>query len=267
MRNLRLAQNHAASDHKRLVHEGWILYDTGNIEEALSKAELSISIQRSFEAFFLKAYVLEDAVLDQESSSLVIGLLEESLRCPSDGLRKGQALNNLGIIYVDYGKLELAGECYSKALEIKHTRAHEGLAWVYHLKNERKVAYKEMTKLIDKVENNASANEKRLEYCERELSSLDLSMVTLLDPLRTYPYRYRATVLMDEQREMEVVEELTKAIAFKLDMQMLYLRAAFYESMGELSLLIRDCEAALCLDPTHKDTVDMYNRMRIQSQS
>ncbi|XP_047310093.1 ethylene-overproduction protein 1-like isoform X2 [Impatiens glandulifera] len=267
MRSLRLAQNHAASDHERLVHEGWILYDMGNRDEALSKAELSISIQRSFEAFFLKAYVLADAVLDQEGSSLVIGLLEEALRCPSDGLRKGQALNNLGSIYVDCGKLDLAGECYSKALEIKHTRAHQGLARVYHLKHERKVAYEEMTKLIDKAENNASAYEKRSEYCERELASSDLSMATLLDPLRTYPYRYRAAVLMDEQREMEAVEELTKAIAFKPDMQMLYLRAAFYESMGELSLSIRDCEAALCLDPTHKDTVDMYNRMRIQSQS
>ncbi|XP_047312815.1 ethylene-overproduction protein 1-like [Impatiens glandulifera] len=267
MRSLRLAQNHAASDHDRLVYEGWILYDTGHREEALSRAELSISIQRSFEAFFLKAYVLADAAaaaLDPETSSLVVALLEEALKCPSDGLRKGQALNNLGSIYVDCGKLDLAEDCYLNALNIKHTRAHQGLARVYHLKNQRKSAYEEMTKLIEKAHNKASAYEKRSEYCERELASPDLYMATQLDPFRTYPYRFRAAVLMDDQREAEAVDVLTKAIAFKPDLQMINLRAAFYESIGQMALSIRDCEAALSLDPTHKDTIDMYNRTRTQ---
>lgn len=87
---LRLARNHSSSEHERLVYEGWILYDTGHREEALSRAEKSISIERTFEAFFLKAYILADTNLDLESSTFVIQLLEEALRCPSDGLRKGQ---------------------------------------------------------------------------------------------------------------------------------------------------------------------------------
>lgn len=90
MRSLRLARNHSSSDHERLVYEGWILYDTGHREEALAKAEESISVQRSFEAFFLKAYALADSGLDRESLLYVTQLLEEALRCPSDGLRKGQ---------------------------------------------------------------------------------------------------------------------------------------------------------------------------------
>lgn len=90
MRSLRMARNHAASDHERLIYEGWILYDTGYREAAIAKAEESISLQRSFEAFFLKAYVLSETTKDHESSSYVIQLLEEALRCPSDGLRKGQ---------------------------------------------------------------------------------------------------------------------------------------------------------------------------------
>lgn len=90
MRSLREARNQATSEHERLVYEGWILYDTGYREEAIAKAEESISIQRSFEAFFLKAYVLSETSPDSESSLYVIQLLEEALRCPSDGLRKGQ---------------------------------------------------------------------------------------------------------------------------------------------------------------------------------
>lgn len=103
-----------------------------------------------------------------------------------------QALNNLGSIYVDCGNLDLAAECYMNALDIKHTRAHQGLARVYHLKNQRKAAYDEMTKLIEKAQNNASAYEKRSEYCDREMARNDLDLATELDPLRTYPYRYRA---------------------------------------------------------------------------
>ncbi|XP_009764288.1 ethylene-overproduction protein 1-like isoform X1 [Nicotiana sylvestris] len=266
MRSLRLARNHSTSKYEKLVYEGWILYDTGHREEALAKAEESISIQRSFEAFFLKAYALADTTLDSESSSYVIQLLEEALKCPSDGLRKGQALNNLGSIYVDCNKLDLAADCYVSALEIKHTRAHQGLARVYHLKNDRKAAYEEMTKLIDKAQNKASAYEKRSEYCDRDMANNDLSMATQLDPLRTYPYRYRAAVLMDDQRETEAVEELTRAISFKPDLQMLNLRAAFHESMTDFSRALQDCEAALCLDSNHKDTLDLYSRTRIQAR-
>ena len=92
MRSLRLARDNASSDHERLVYEGWILYDTGHREEALQKAEESIAHQRSFEAFFLKAYALADTSLDPSSSAKVVELLEEALKCPSDGLRKGQVL-------------------------------------------------------------------------------------------------------------------------------------------------------------------------------
>lgn len=90
MRSLRLARNHSSSVQERLIYEGWILYDTGYRDEALARADRSIAIQRSFEAFFLKAYVLADSSLDAESSSYVIQLLKEALKCPSDGLRKGQ---------------------------------------------------------------------------------------------------------------------------------------------------------------------------------
>lgn len=88
--------------------------------------------------------------------------------------------------------LDQAETAYKNALEIKHTRAHQGLARVYFLKNQRKEACEEMTKLINKAFSKAAAYEKRSEYCEREKAKEDLDMATTLDPLRTYPYRYRA---------------------------------------------------------------------------
>ncbi|KAL3033465.1 hypothetical protein AAZX31_02G138200 [Glycine max] len=261
MRSLQLAWQHASSEHERLVYEGWILYDTGHCEEGLQKAEESISIKRSFEAYFLKAYALADSSVDSSCSSTVISLLEDALRCPSDNLRKGQALNNLGSVYVDCGKLDLAEDCYIKALKIQHTRAHQGLARVHFLKNDKAAAYKEMTNLIEKARNNASAYEKRSEYGDRDLTKADLEMVTRLDPLRVYPYRYRAAVLMDNHKEEEAIAELSRAIAFKADLHLLHLRAAFHEHNGDVLGALRDCRAALSVDPNHQKMLELHCRV------
>lgn len=92
MRSLQLARQHASSEHERLVYEGWILYDTGHCDEGLRKAEESIALKRSFEAFFLKAYALADSSPDPSCSSAVVSHLQDALKCPSDRLRKGQVL-------------------------------------------------------------------------------------------------------------------------------------------------------------------------------
>lgn len=261
MRSLQLARQHASSEHEKLVYEGWILYDTGHCEEGLRKAEESIEIKRSFEAFFLKAYALADSSQDPSCSSTVVSLLEDALKCPSDRLRKGQALNNLGSVYVDCAKLDLAADCYINALKIRHTRAHQGLARVHFLRNDKAAAYDEMTKLIEKARNNASAYEKRSEYCDRELTKTDLEMVTRLDPLRVYPYRYRAAVLMDSHKEQEAIAELSRAIAFKADLHLLHLRAAFHEHTGDVMGALRDCRAALSVDPNHQEMLELHSRV------
>ncbi|KAF9608320.1 hypothetical protein IFM89_017219 [Coptis chinensis] len=69
-----------------------------------------------------------------------------------------------------------------------------------------------------------------------------------------------STALMDDHKEAEAIAELSKAIAFKPDMQLLHLRAAFYDSMGDSLSTLRDCEAALCLDPNHADTLELYKK-------
>ncbi|CAI0426206.1 unnamed protein product [Linum tenue] len=265
MRSLRLARNFASTEHERLVYEGWILFDTGHREEALERAEESLSIQRSFEAFFLKAYILSDPHLDHESIAHVVQLMEEALTCPSDNLRKGQAFNNLGTIYADCEKLDLATDCFTRALSLKHTRAHQGLARVFHMKEDEKAAYEEMTKLIMKARTSASAYEKRAEYCgpnEINMAKNDLVIATQLDPLRTHPYRWRAAVLMDDHKESEAIKELTRAIDFKPDLQLLHLRAAFHDSMGDNFSAVQDCEAALCLDPDSCETLKLYDSSR-----
>ncbi|PKI39829.1 hypothetical protein CRG98_039776 [Punica granatum] len=164
--------------------------DIRHCEEGLQKAEDYIKIKRSFEAFFLKAFALADSSRDPSCSSTVVSLLEDTLKCPSDRLRKGQfQVHRFMLVAVSLSLLLLS---FAPTFQIRCTRAHQGLARVHYLWNEKAAAYEEMTKLIEKAWNNASAYKKRSEYCERELTKADLEMVTKLDPLRVYPYRYRA---------------------------------------------------------------------------
>lgn len=69
-------------------------------------------------------------------------------------------------------------------------------------------------------------------------------------------------VLMDDHREDEAIAELSRAIGFKPDLQLLHLRAAFHDSMGDYISTVRDCEAALCLDPSHAETLELCNKAR-----
>lgn len=68
------------------------------------------------------------------------------------------------------------------------------------------------------------------------------------------------SVFMDDHKEAEAIKELTKAIAFKPDIQLFHLRAAFHDSIREYASTVIDCEAALCLDPNHADTIELYHK-------
>ncbi|CAL5428767.1 unnamed protein product [Camellia sinensis] len=72
----------------------------------------------------------------------------------------------------------------------------------------------------------------------------------------------RAIVGGGKEDVVGAITELTNAIAFKPDLQLLYLRAAFHDSMGDCNSTIRDCEAALCLDLSHTDTLELYRKAR-----
>jgi hypothetical protein len=67
---------------------------------------------------------------------------------------------------------------------------------------------------------------------------------------------------MDDHKEAEAIEELSRFIEFKPDLQLLHLRAAFYDSMNDFASTIRDCEAALCFDPGHAETLELCNKAR-----
>ncbi|KAI8557108.1 hypothetical protein RHMOL_Rhmol05G0309400 [Rhododendron molle] len=193
----------------------------GHREEALAKAEESISIRRSFKAFFLKAYAVADSNLDTESSLFVIQLLEEALRCPSDGLRKGQAKFVPG---TTYEASIIFPSIYGILLSMIAGKLHD----------------------------------------KRQMSgwkavSLPVSIYSNSWSLIEWP-RNLFHVLMDDHKEAEAISKLSKAISFKPYLQLLHLCAAFHDSMGDYISTRCDCEVALCLDPSHTDSIELYHR-------
>lgn len=69
---------------------------------------------------------------------------------------------------------------------------------------------------------------------------------------------------MDSHKEKEAIAELSKAIAFKADLHLLQLRAAFHEHIEDVSSALRDCRAALSVDPTHQEMLELHSRVNSQ---
>ncbi|KAI7984082.1 ETO1-like protein 1 [Camellia lanceoleosa] len=59
-------------------------------------------------------------------------------------------------------------------------------------------------------------------------------------------------VLMDNHKEKEAISELSRAIAFKADLNLLHLRAAFHEHIGDVMGALRDYRVAVSVDPNHE---------------
>ncbi|KAI8557114.1 hypothetical protein RHMOL_Rhmol05G0309800 [Rhododendron molle] len=78
-------------------------------------------------------------------------------------------------------------------------------------------------------------------YCIRKENMMDLDTATELDPTLPYPYKYRA-VLMMEKIQMDDHKEA--------------------EAIWVTTFPRHVCEAALCLDPIHTDTIELYHRAR-----
>ncbi|GBG92426.1 hypothetical protein CBR_g55363 [Chara braunii] len=64
---------------------------------------------------------------------------------------------------------------------------------------------------------------------------------------------------MDNNQQSKAIAELSQAIAFKVDLNLLYLRAAFFETMEEYDKAIRDCRMALTIDPNHPESIELFH--------
>ena len=69
---------------------------------------------------------------------------------------------------------------------------------------------------------------------------------------------------MDSHKENDAIAELSRAITFKADLHLLHLRAAFHEHIGDVPSALRDCRAALSLDPNHQEMLELQKRVNSQ---
>jgi hypothetical protein len=79
----------------------------------------------------------------------------------------------------------------------------------------------------------------------------DLCTATELDPTLTYPYKYRAVALLEEDNVESAVAEISKAVGFRMATDCLEIRAWLYLAQEKYELAVQDVRAILTLDPAY----------------
>ncbi|KAI8016291.1 ETO1-like protein 1 [Camellia lanceoleosa] len=70
---------------------------------------------------------------------------------------------------------------------------------------------------------------------------------------RALYYALRFSPFIDNLgKEKEAIAELSRAIAVKVDLNLLHLRAAFHEHIGDVMGALRDYRVAVSVDPNHE---------------
>lgn len=88
-------------------------------------------------------------------------------------------------------------------------------------------------------------------YCCGKEKMTDLKTATDLDPTLSYPYKYRAVSLVEEDRLGMAISEISKIIGFKVSPDCLELRAWFSIVLEDYEGALRDVRALLTLDPNY----------------
>lgn len=88
-------------------------------------------------------------------------------------------------------------------------------------------------------------------YCQGKEKTMDLSTATELDPTLSYPYKYRAVSMAEENRLGRAISEINRILGFKISPDCLELRAWFLIVLEDYEGALRDVRALLTLNPRY----------------
>lgn len=89
---------------------------------------------------------------------------------------------------------------------------------------------------------------------------MDLVTATELDPTLSFPYKYRAVSLLEENKIGDAISEINKITCFKVSRSCLELRAWLLIAMKDYEGALRDVQALVTLDP---DYMMFFGRMPV----
>lgn len=203
-------------------------------------------------ASFLLYYFLSQTALEEDMEcNTTVMLLERLGECAKDGWQKQLAYHQLGVVMLERKEYKDALNWFEAAFEAGHIYSTIGIARAKYKRGHKYSAYKILSSLVSDHKPVGWMYQERSLYCVGKEKMMDLNTATELDPTLSFPYKYRAVLLVQENRMGAAISELNKIIGFKVSPDCLELRAWISIALEDYEDALRDIRALLTLDPNY----------------
>lgn len=204
-------------------------------------------------ASFLLYYFLSQVAIEEKTTSDVILMLLKNLReCSVERWQKALALHQLGCVSLERNEYKDAEWYFDAAAENGHVYSLAGVARIKYKQGQRFSAFEILNRLISDYGAIGWMYQERSLYSVGRKKMLDLNEASKLDPTLSFPYKYRAIAMAEENEVEDAILEINKIIRFKLSPDCLELRAWFFMALKDYDAALRDIRALLTLEPDYK---------------
>lgn len=202
-------------------------------------------------SFLLYYFLSQTAIEEDMTSNTTVMLLERLLESATESWQKQLTCHQLGCVMYERKEYKDAQNWFEAAAEAGHVYSLVGVARTKYKRGHKYTAYKLMNSLISDNNPTGWMYQERSLYCVGKEKLSDLEKATELDPTLTFPYKYRAIALLEENKLGAAISEINKVIGFKVSPDCLELRAWFSIAFEDYEGALRDIRALLTLDPNY----------------
>lgn len=202
-------------------------------------------------SFALYNFLRQVSMDDDLKANTTVMLLERLAECSTEDWQKQLSFHMLGCVMLERKEYKDAQKWFKAAVEAGHIYSFVGIARTKHKRGHTYSAYKLMNALISDYTPSGWMYQERSLYCNGKEKMMDLNTATELDPTLSYPYKYRAILMLEENRAAAAITEIEKIIGFKVSTDCLELRAWLLLSQEDYDGALRDVRAIMTLDPNY----------------
>lgn len=223
-----------------------------NVMRFFSNAEATERLALAGHASFSLYYLLSQIAMDEDmKSNMTVMLLERLGECASESWQKQLAFHQLGCVMLERQEYKDAQKWFEEAVEAGHVYSLVGVARTKYKRGHKYSAYKMMNSLVSDFSPAGWMYQERSLYCSGKEKLIDLDTATELDPTLSYPYKYRAVLMMEESNIDSAIQEINRIIGFRVSPDCLELRAWFSISTEDYERALIDVRALLTFEPNY----------------
>lgn len=200
-------------------------------------------------SFLLYSFLSQIAMEEDMKSNTTVMLLERMGDCATENWEKQLAFHQLGCVMLERKEYKDAQKWFEEAVQAGHVYSIVGVARAINKRGHKYKAYKLINSLISDYTPSGWMYQEQSLYNSGKEKMMDLNTATEMDPTLSYPYKYRAVSLMEEDKIGAAISEINKIIGFKVSPDCLELRAWFLIYLEDYEGALTDIRALLTLDP------------------